>query len=114
MLQVSEINRAWQSIWRNIDIHQTPSRDIKRQMLRCPMTPRAVLNKLKWTEGISLENAEIWYVHRGAPDDTKIIMGGDIRELGSSFFQTEEATIPYHRIFKIVYKNEILFERKGK
>ena len=77
------------------------------------MTPRAVLNKLKWTEGLGLEKAEIWYVHRGAPDDTKIIMGSAIMELGSSFFRSEEATIPYHRIFKIVYENEVLFERRN-
>jgi uncharacterized protein (UPF0248 family) len=78
------------------------------------MTPREVLNKLKWTEGLNLENAEIWYVHRGAPDDTKIISGGEITDLGRGFFETCEATIPYHRIFKIVCSGEVIFERRNR
>lgn len=77
------------------------------------MTPREVLNKLKWTEGMDLEKAEIWYVHRGAPNDTKIISGADIKDLGRGFFDTDEATIPYHRIFRIVYEDKIIFERKN-
>jgi uncharacterized protein (UPF0248 family) len=76
-------------------------------------TPRKILNELKWRVDRDLSMAEIWFVHRGAPDDTTIIMGSEIRELGSSFFQTDEAMIPYHRIFKIVYEKEVLFERKS-
>jgi uncharacterized protein (UPF0248 family) len=86
-----------------------------KDVLEAPRTktnPRQVLNRLKWTEGLSLEKAEIWYVHRGSPDDTMIIMGSAIRELESSFFQTDEAMIPYHRIFRIVYEEEVLFERE--
>lgn len=76
-------------------------------------TPRKILNELKWREDRDLSKAEIWYVHRGAPDDTMIIAGSAIRELESAFFQTDEAMIPYHRIFKIVYEKEVLFERKN-
>ncbi len=76
-------------------------------------TPRKILNELKWREDRDLSKAEIWYVHRGAPDDAMIIAGSAIRELGSSFFRTEEATIPYHRIFKIMYEKAVLFERKN-
>ncbi len=78
------------------------------------MTPRDVLNKLKWTEGLDLNTAEVWYVHRGAPNDTKIISGAEITNLGRGFFDTKEATIPYHRIFKIVYDDEVIFERGKK
>jgi len=73
-------------------------------------TPRDVLNKLKWTEGLDLNKAEVWYVHRGAPNDTKIISGSEISKLGRGFFYTKEATIPYHRIFKIVYEDKVIFE----
>jgi len=76
------------------------------------MTPRKILNKLKWSEDKDLAKAEIWYVHRGAPNDTKIISGSEITDLGRSFFDTKEATIPYHRVFKIVYENEVIFGRK--
>ncbi|MGF3554345.1 MAG: DUF504 domain-containing protein [Thermoplasmatota archaeon] len=73
--------------------------------------PKEILNKLKWDQKYSLELAEIWYKHRGAPKDTKIIFGKDIIKLEKSFFETREAMIPYHRIFKIIYDNKIIFER---
>lgn len=70
---------------------------------------RDILNEIKWTN--DLEKAEIWYVHRGAPNDTKIISGKGIVKIGKSFFDTATATIPYHRIFKIVYEGKTIFER---
>jgi len=73
--------------------------------------PKDVLNELKWRENLNLEKAEIWYIHRGAPNDTKIISGKDIVKLGKSFMQTTTAMIPYHRIFKIAYKGDIIFKR---
>jgi len=74
-------------------------------------SPREILNELKWKQGCSLDFAEIWYIHRGAPNDTMIIHGKDIVKLEKSFMLTTSASIPYHRIFKIVYKNEVIFKR---
>ena len=73
--------------------------------------PRDILNELKWRGNRSLNDAEIWYVHRGAPNDTKIISGEDVLKIGRSFMHTTSAMIPYHRIFKIVYKEKIVFKR---
>jgi uncharacterized protein (UPF0248 family) len=73
--------------------------------------PRYILNELKWKKGFDLHMAEIWYVHRGAINDTKIISGQKIAKLGRSFIETESAMIPYHRVFKIVYKGEVIFNR---
>jgi uncharacterized protein (UPF0248 family) len=75
------------------------------------MTPRKILNKLKWT-GKDFSKLEIWYLHRGAKNDTKIISGTEILKLGKSFFETSEATIPYHRIKKIFYNGKLVWERK--
>jgi uncharacterized protein (UPF0248 family) len=75
------------------------------------VNPREILNKLKWKKDIKLEKAEIWYVHRGAPNDTKIISGKEILNLGKSFMKTTNAMIPYHRIFKIKYEDEFIFIR---
>ena len=69
---------------------------------------------MKWTQGESLDEAVIWYVHRGAPDDTLRITGDKIKELGAGFFDTEDATIPYHRILKIEYRGKVLFEKRDK
>jgi len=73
--------------------------------------PREVLNKLRWTEGESLSDAVIWYVHRGVPGDVKKITGQSITSLGKGFFDTDEATIPYHRILRIDYGARTLFEK---
>ena len=76
--------------------------------------PREVLNRLKWTEGESLQEAVIWYVHRGAPGDVMKISGERIRSLGRGFFDTDEATIPYHRILRIDSGGQTLFLRTDK
>ncbi|MCK5562462.1 MAG: DUF504 domain-containing protein [Thermoplasmata archaeon] len=73
-----------------------------------------ILNELKWREDRDLDRAEIWYIHRGAPNDTMIIKGSEIIELQRSFMKLEEAMIPYHRILKIVYENKAVWEKKIK
>ncbi len=75
-------------------------------------TPRDILNELKWDSSKSLERAEIFYVHRGAPGDYKIIKGDEILDLGRSFIKLEEGQIPYHRIFQIICDGEVIFSRE--
>ena len=70
---------------------------------------RDLLNEIKWTK--DLHTIEIWYLHRGAPHDMKIISGSEIISLGKSFLETTTATIPYHRIIKILFEREVLFDR---
>ena len=74
--------------------------------------PREILNELKWKEEYDIKNAEIWYLHRGAPNDTKIISGEEILEIGRSFMKTHSASIPFHRILKITYNGKNMFLRK--
>jgi len=76
--------------------------------------PRQVLNRLKWTEGERLDEAVIWYIHRGAPGDNLRIKGSAIASLGRTFFETAEASIPYHRILRIDYRGETLFEKDSR
>jgi uncharacterized protein (UPF0248 family) len=73
--------------------------------------PRDILNELKWKKDRDINLSEIWYVHRGAPNDTKIISGKEVVKLEKSFMQTNSAMIPYHRIFKIKYEKKIIFNR---
>ncbi|HIH29352.1 MAG TPA: DUF504 domain-containing protein [Thermoplasmata archaeon] len=72
---------------------------------------RDILNKIKWTK--DLKKVTIWYVHRGALHNTKMISGAEIIGIGRSFIETSTAMIPYHRITKILYGDEILFDRWG-
>jgi len=76
--------------------------------------PREVLNRLKWTEGEGLSEAVIWYVHRGVPGDVMKMTGDQLRVLGKGFFDTDDATIPYHRILRIDYRGKTLFLRNEK
>jgi hypothetical protein len=76
-------------------------------------SPREKLNMLKWKENADLKDIEIWYIHRGAPNDTKIISGIEIENLERSFMKTSKSMIPYHRIFKILYKGKTIFQRKN-
>ena len=73
--------------------------------------PRDILNEYKWKNNKNLDEVEIWYVHRGANNDTKIITGKEIQKLEKSFMKTRTSMIPYHRIFKIIYKAKIIFKR---
>ncbi len=76
------------------------------------ITPRDVLNRLKWKEGENLAEAVIFYVHRGAPGDSKAVSGADIVKLdGFCFELSTGGCIPYHRVYRITYRGETVFER---
>ncbi len=75
-------------------------------------TAKEVLNELKWRDDRYLDEAEIYYVHRGAPGDYKIIRGFEIIDLGRSFITLEHGKIPYHRVFKIIYEGKAILSRK--
>jgi uncharacterized protein (UPF0248 family) len=76
------------------------------------MTPREILNELKWREDREISKAEIWYRSRTAKDGFSIISGDDLTELGKSFFSTVRATIPFYKIFRIIYDDEVIFDRE--
>lgn len=75
------------------------------------MNAKDVLDELKWRKDRDISRAIIFYVHRGAPDDQAVISGTEITHLESSFFHTSEASIPYHRIFRIDYDGQTIFQR---
>jgi uncharacterized protein (UPF0248 family) len=72
---------------------------------------RDALNEIKWRKKFNLDKTEIWYIHRGAPNNIKIISGNEILSIGRSFIETSTAMIPYHRISKIIYNKVIIFNR---
>lgn len=75
------------------------------------MTPREVLNELKWREGKDIAKAKVWYEHRGGKQGYAIIGGEDIIDLEKGYFTTIQARIPFYKIFRIEYEGEIIFER---
>ena len=73
--------------------------------------PREVLNRIRWSEEGGLAKTTVWYVHRGAPGDVAKADGSKIKLLGSLFFETAEASIPYHRVLRIDCDGRTVFRR---
>lgn len=80
--------------------------------------PREALNKLKWDEH-ALDDALVWYRHRGAPNDVMCAKGADITRIGASFFHVrnergwEPTMIPYHRVLRIERGGALVWERRA-
>ncbi|MDH5685657.1 MAG: RNA repair domain-containing protein [Hadesarchaea archaeon] len=81
------------------------------------MGPRDVLNKLKWGGEDELQSSRVTILHRGAPNDERVIKGSDILELGRGFMRVAspegEVEIPYHRILRIEAHGRMLWEKRG-
>ena len=74
---------------------------------------RDILNEIKWQRKYDIIQVKIWYVHRGAPKNIKIISGTEIKSIKKTFLEIDDDTmIPHHRIMKIMYKDIVLFDRK--
>ena len=79
---------------------------------------RALLNKIMWHRDFNPEDYEIHILHRGAPNDVKVISALDIVGIfrgGFRFRDSDgsEKIIPYHRVLLIRNKvqGEILFKK---
>ncbi len=75
--------------------------------------PREVLNRLLWEPGESLADAEIVILHRGAPGDRMRIPGKSVSSIGRMFFETADASIPFHRIQEIWYRGKKIFDKES-
>ncbi len=76
--------------------------------------PRLLLNEIKWR--FDLARCRVYYIHRGAPGDMKIVEGSEIKDIERGFLilkgDVQDVYIPCHRIFRIEFNNHILFERE--
>ncbi len=81
------------------------------------MGAREILNELKWHPKLSLQDARVTIVHRGAPGDVRVIDGPDILELEHAFMRVKspegEVEIPYHRILRIEALGKLLWRKQG-
>ncbi len=88
---------------------------IRSDMFRAKY-PRLLLNEIKWR--FDLARCRVYYVHRGAPGNMKIVEGKEIRDIERGFLtlkgDAQDVHIPYHRIFRIDFDDHILFEREIK
>jgi len=71
---------------------------------------REVLNKIWWSD--SRDQCFIVIIHRGAPNDRKIIPFTIINEIKAGYIFVGEVQIPIHRIIEIVCNSKIIWRRK--
>ena len=77
------------------------------------VSPKDVLNRLKWKEGESLADATVCYVSRGSPGDSASVGGREIKEIGAFGFELASGSfIPYHRVYRIDYRGRTIFDRR--
>ncbi len=76
--------------------------------------PRNILNEIKWR--FDLRKCRVYYIHRGAPGNMKMVEGNAIKSIERSFLILEgvvhDVYIPYHRIFRIDYDGTAVYMRK--
>lgn len=80
------------------------------------LTSHTLLLKYRHDARFSFPEVGIWYVDRGAPGNRSWAYGRNIRALDSFCFEVATATgiktIPYHRIRRITYAGEVVWERE--
>jgi uncharacterized protein (UPF0248 family) len=76
---------------------------------------RELLLRFWYDPGYSFSDAQVCYVDRGAPGDQTCADGGHIRALDSYYMEIETGPetkyIPYHRIRRILYAGNVVWER---
>jgi hypothetical protein len=82
------------------------------------MRSREVLLQLLHDPRYNIGDAQVWFIDRGAPGDTSRISGGEIVSAESFYFQVATPAgvkeIPYHRILRIAYCGETLWDRTSR
>jgi uncharacterized protein (UPF0248 family) len=77
-------------------------------------TSHTLLLRLYHDPSFRFPDVTVCYVDRGAPGDRSCVMGERIVHLNAYYFEITSpygrTAIPYHRIRKILYQNEILWE----
>jgi uncharacterized protein (UPF0248 family) len=71
-----------------------------------------VLNMILWHPEMDIDKCNITYVHRGAPGNLKKISCSRINNLERGFLIFDDETqIPCHRIVKIEYNNQVMWNK---
>lgn len=74
-------------------------------------TIRERLNKIKWASPDGLRDIEVVIIHRGAPENKKIIKGEEIKDIAPRAIICDDVIIPYHRIVCIKKGEEIIWSK---
>jgi uncharacterized protein (UPF0248 family) len=79
-------------------------------------TIRDLLNREKWASKAGLGELEVVILHRGAPEDLKVISGESIADIAPRAMlvreDDEESVIPYHRV-RIIRRGDTIIWRRA-
>jgi len=67
-----------------------------------------LLNRLKWDSKYDFNRVRVWYEDR-AGGEMACLKGEEIVSIGEKFLETSRGYIPVHRIRKIEYEGEVLW-----
>ncbi|MGC9516548.1 MAG: DUF504 domain-containing protein [Methanomicrobiales archaeon] len=71
-----------------------------------------ILNMILWHPKMEIGNCKITYLHRGARGNIKTILGNRIRKVEKGFLILDDETmIPLHRVIRIQYKDDIVWNK---
>jgi len=79
---------------------------------------REILLRCYHDPAFAFADVQVCYIDRGAPGNESCVGGSRILALDSQYMEVgeehEPSPIPYHRITRITYRGEMLWERQGK
>ncbi|NMB79548.1 MAG: DUF504 domain-containing protein [Methanomicrobiales archaeon] len=79
------------------------------------LTSHILLLKYRHDPRYSFTGITVWYVDRGAPHDCSRASGSEISSLADQYLEIASPggakCIPYHRLRKISYRGEVVWER---
>ncbi|MCU0629371.1 MAG: DUF504 domain-containing protein [Methanoregulaceae archaeon] len=74
-----------------------------------------LLLKIRFDPRYEFHKVQVWFVDRGAPGDRSLVAGDEIATLESYYLEIRSKSgmkcIPYHRIRKILYAGDVIWER---
>jgi uncharacterized protein (UPF0248 family) len=81
-------------------------------------TSHRLLLRFYHDPGYDFSRVRVEYVNRGAPGDRSAVQGDRILALDAQYLEVDAGThvacIPYHRILRILYDDEVAWERGGR
>ena len=80
------------------------------------LTSHSILLRYLHDPRFAFADITVWYVDRGAPGDRSSAEGVEIAGLSDQYLEIRTPSglkcIPYHRLRRIAYRGEIIWERQ--
>ena len=72
---------------------------------------REILLEYWWRTDKDFSEIQIYIIHRGAKGDIRVIKGSEVVKISREGIFLSNCQIPFHRVIKICYKDQTLYEK---